>query len=82
MARIRTSARRVREDGLRPCCLRTLAECEAPSQVGYVLSCSYEDPDNHKMIVAADGVWERNRPPWLFDSMLDDEPPSRRWFHW
>lgn len=77
MARIRTSARRVREDGLKPCCLRTLAECEGPSQIGHVFSCAYEEPNNHKMIVAYDGVWERNRPPWLFDSMLDDEPGGR-----
>jgi hypothetical protein len=53
--------RRVRQGGLMRCCLSTICESIADTQVGSVLSCKYEsDPNNEQMIVAADGVWEWN----------------------
>lgn len=55
--------RPVRIGGLFRCCLATLAESTEPSDIGSVLSCVYEsNRDNRNMIVAADGVWEWNRP--------------------
>lgn len=53
--------RPVRPGGLMRCCLGTLTEADTPSEVGTVLSCKYENPENENMIVAADGIWQWNR---------------------
>lgn len=61
---------RVRHGGLMRCCLATLRETAEigilPWQVGVAtLDCKYEKPGNAQMRLAADGVWEWNRPEEL-----------------
>lgn len=61
---IPANERRVRQGGLMRCCLATIGNSTELSKAGTTLSCEFEsdDPDNQKMIVGDDGIWEWNRP--------------------
>lgn len=55
--------RPIRYGGLMRCCIGTIQESTQVTKVGDTLSCKWEiDPNNQKMIVALDGVWEWNHP--------------------